>query len=171
VQTIRTISQALYRPRFQQLRYRRCAFSRKRSNAAASFPSFLPQPLCEEFEDPDCIEILKSYKQTDVDVGGEQIKTGFIGPCLASQQTSDSNLPPVLLLHGFDSNVLEVFGRLASITPTYAVDILGYAHSFSAVSTLLLPPNALCTQCKHVALLSCCWMPVVTGALTVCSFY
>lgn len=74
-----------------------------------------------------------------MEVGGDKIKTGFLGPCLQGQQEPESSLPPVLLLHGFDSNVLEwrrVFGKLASHAPTYAVDILGYVL-FSTLFSLL----------------------------------
>lgn len=115
------------RPSFLQLRHARCACSTNGA-ATAAFPAFLPEHLCGEFEDPDIIALLQSYKQVHVDVGGDSIKTAFLGPCLKGQQESQSSLPPVLLLHGFDSNVLEwrrVFGKLANITPTYAVDILG----------------------------------------------
>ena len=138
------------RPRIQ-LRQARCACSAK--GATAAFPSFLPQHLCAEFEDPDCIALLQSYKQVDVEIGRETISTGFLGPCLQGQQPTDSALPPVLLLHGFDSNVLEwrrVFGKLASIAPTYAVDILGYV---SSLPLLRLSPGTP----MYVNIRSSCW--------------
>jgi pimeloyl-ACP methyl ester carboxylesterase len=95
----------------------------------ASFPTFLPNDLCQEFEDLDIVRLLKSYKQDDVHVPSlGSITTGFIGPSLILDETAEG-APPFLLLHGFDSNALEwrrIFGTLSKHARTYAIDLLGY---------------------------------------------
>ena len=93
----------------------------------AAVASFLPQPQAAELTEPAAVAALRSYRRERIAFGnGEAADTAFIPPASAG---GASALPPVCLLHGFDSNSME-FRRLLPLlaeagVAAWAVDSLG----------------------------------------------
>lgn len=85
------------------------------------FPSFLPQGV-ELLKNRESIELAKSIKREPVltPLLKIEIPTAYV--------RSGTGNPPILLLHGFDSSLLEfrrLIPLLASTNETWAVDLLG----------------------------------------------
>lgn len=108
-------------------------------------PAFLPPAvvhLAAELQEPEAIALLSALQRREIPVRfpGETvaraIATSFVdsGPSNAADRPSslqggDSDLPPILLLHGFDSSVLEyrrLGPRLAAGRRVWALDLLGF---------------------------------------------
>ena len=85
------------------------------------FPSFLPQDV-KLLKNSESIELAKSIKREPVltSLSKTEIATAYV--------RSGTGNPPILLLHGFDSSLLEfrrLIPLLASTNETWAVDLLG----------------------------------------------
>ena len=85
------------------------------------FPNFLPRDV-ELLKNSESIELAKSIKR-------EPILTPLLKTkILTAYVRSGTGNPPILLLHGFDSSLLEfrrLIPLLASTNETWAVDLLG----------------------------------------------
>ena len=114
------------------------------------FPDFLPQEV-HLLENSDSIFVAANIKRYRIST-----------PLLASQIATayvklGSNNPPILLLHGFDSSVLEfrhLIPALASQHQTWAVDLLGFGFTERS-PYLSYNPNAIE---KH---LYCFWQTLI----------
>ena len=85
------------------------------------FPDFLPRDV-ELLKNDDSIKLVKSIKRQPILTprSRKEIYTAYVSLGTGSQ--------PILLLHGFDSSLLEfrrLIPLLASVTETWAVDLLG----------------------------------------------
>ncbi|KAG0545689.1 hypothetical protein BDA96_02G383700 [Sorghum bicolor] len=100
-----------------------------RGTSAAGFPSFLPQAV-ERIRDGAAIRLAKRIERVPVQTGFSEsaIPSSCVRP-LKLQQDGD----PVVLLHGFDSSVLEwryTYPLLEEAgLEAWAVDILGWGFS------------------------------------------
>ena len=114
------------------------------------FPDFLPQEV-HLLENSDSIFVAANIKRYRIST-----------PLLASQIATayvklGSNNPPILLLHGFDSSVLEfrhLIPALASQHQTWAVDLLGFGFTERS-PYLSYNPNAIA---QH---LYCFWQTLI----------
>ena len=89
------------------------------------FPSFLPKDV-ELLKNSESIELAKSIRREPIStsLSKTKIPTAYV--------RSGTGNPPILLLHGFDSSLLE-FSRLipllSSTNETWAVDLLGFGFT------------------------------------------
>lgn len=103
--------------------------------------SFLPQ-LITQLTEPDSIALAQSIQRQEVvtPLSDRAISTACV------QQGTGT--PPILLLHGFDSSVLE-FRRLLPIlanqTQTWAVDLLGFGFTDRTME-IKFSPSAIATH-------------------------
>lgn len=73
-----------------------------------------------------------SYERCEVHIGGlPPVQVSFVGPTLKTEprdRREGVELPPILLIHGFDSNALEfrnIYPYLSQDTDVFAVDLIG----------------------------------------------
>lgn len=99
---------------------------------ASDFPDFVPQDKAEEIMSPQARSMLMNYERCEVSVTGlPQFKTSYVGPSLEPQREDGKgreDKPPIMMLHGFDSNALEfrnIYPYLCRETDAYAVDLIG----------------------------------------------
>ncbi|MBW4664634.1 MAG: alpha/beta fold hydrolase [Chroococcus sp. CMT-3BRIN-NPC107] len=88
------------------------------------FPSFLPYAV-NLLQENTSIALTKSIKR-------EQIRTPLSKNAIATAYVCQGTGTPILLLHGFDSSVLEfraLFPLLAAYNQTWAVDLLGFGFT------------------------------------------
>jgi len=90
-----------------------------------TFPEFLP-PAVHELTEATSIALARQMRQVDVDsdLSDRPITTTYV------HQGIDQ--PPLLLLHGFDSSVLEfrrLVPQLAGFRETWAIDLLGFGFT------------------------------------------
>lgn len=89
------------------------------------FPDFLPIDI-QKLTAADAIALAQTIQREPIDtpLADTPIPTAFV-------QQGDGE-PPILLLHGFDSSVLEfrrLFPLLAAKTQTWAMDLLGFGFT------------------------------------------
>jgi pimeloyl-ACP methyl ester carboxylesterase len=108
---------------------------RKRTQTIAPpmFPSFLP-PAVENLTETASIETAQKIQRTPIKTpypfAKRLVKEKATIPTTYICQGSGS--PPILLLHGFDSSVLEFRRLLPLLTPhreTWAIDLLGFGFT------------------------------------------
>lgn len=103
--------------------------------------SFLPQ-LITELTESKSISLAQSIKWQEI---ATPLSNSAIATAYVQQGTGN---PPILLLHGFDSSVLE-FRRLLPIlanqTQTWAVDLLGFGFT-DRIAEIKLSPSAIATH-------------------------
>ncbi|HEY9675643.1 MAG TPA: alpha/beta hydrolase [Waterburya sp.] len=99
------------------------------------FPKFLP-PSVKQLRDSTCIALVQTLKR-------QRIATPFsqqsIATCYCHQGIGGT---PILLLHGFDSSVLEFFRLiplLATHNETWAIDLLGFGFTERVMGTPFSP--------------------------------
>lgn len=111
----------------------------------AALPKFVPAEQAQEIEEPAAINMLEQMQIADLNVPGlGRVQTTYAAyPAAAS---APSTRPAFILLHGFDSSLLE-FRRfaplLSEIGDVYAVDLAGWGFSdcgFSETSDIALGP-------------------------------
>lgn len=88
------------------------------------FPSFLPYEV-NLLQENTSIALAKSIKR-------EQIRTPLSQNAIATSYVCQGTGTPILLLHGFDSSVLEfraLLPLLAAHNQTWAVDLLGFGFT------------------------------------------
>jgi pimeloyl-ACP methyl ester carboxylesterase len=100
------------------------------------FPPFLPPEIAQLTEQPS-IALAENIQQTEIvtPLSPQPISTAYI-----HQGTGGI---PILLLHGFDSSVLEfrrLFPLLAAQNETWGVDLLGFGFSDRRIGIPFDPP-------------------------------
>ncbi|MEL6930209.1 MAG: alpha/beta hydrolase [Cyanobacteria bacterium J06600_6] len=101
------------------------------------FPSYIPS-AANQLTEATSIALAQQIKQIDIStpLSESDLPTTYV-------HQGDDN-PPILLIHGFDSSLLE-FRRLLPILAThhatYAVDLLGFGFSQRDLSIPLNPQN------------------------------
>jgi hypothetical protein len=116
-----------------------------RAARASTFPAFLPQEM-SEIEDPACIAMAQGLQRTPVEIPAEfataPIETSFAKTACAPA----GGAAPVLLLHGFDSSVLEFRRLLPELQSrgiaAWAMDILGWGFTARAPAAADFSPAA-----------------------------
>jgi pimeloyl-ACP methyl ester carboxylesterase len=94
-------------------------------SAAKAFPSFLPSQV-QLLQQPESIALAKRIERRAI---ATPIHSGAIATSFVRQGEGNT---PILLLHGFDSSVLEfrrLIPLLAAQHETWAVDLLGFGFS------------------------------------------
>lgn len=114
------------------------------------FPAFLPAAVANLTESAS-IELAQQLEQA-------QIKTELSDrPIITTYSRQGQGQPPMVLLHGFDSSLLE-FRRLIPFLQrfreTWAVDLLGFGFSDRTV----VQPVTPAAICHH---LYCCWQQLI----------
>lgn len=104
-------------------------FDRSRCQAT-KFPDFIP-PEVSEIQEPAAVEVLQGMLRQDLNVSGlGLVKTAYYHAAYVSTQSKDT--PAFVLLHGFDSSMLE-FRRFApllkSLGDVYLVDLAGWGFT------------------------------------------
>jgi pimeloyl-ACP methyl ester carboxylesterase len=105
------------------------------------FPSFLP-PAVEQLTEPSAIALAQSIQS-------QAIATPLVPqPITTTYVRQGSGGVPILLIHGFDSSVLEfrrLFPLLAAKNETWAVDLLGFGFT-ERVADIAYSPTAIKTH-------------------------
>ncbi|MEM7592308.1 MAG: alpha/beta hydrolase [Cyanobacteria bacterium P01_A01_bin.83] len=101
------------------------------------FPSYLP-PEASNLIESTSVEMAQQIQQAMIPTSlhQEEIKTSFVN--------QGSQGVPILLIHGFDSSLLEfrrLLPRLATQQSTYAVDLLGFGFTQRNLDIPLNPDN------------------------------
>ena len=99
--------------------------------------SFLP-PLAEKLTEDTSKHLVKKIQQTSLgtSLDSNPITTTYV------QEGQGEN--PLLLLHGFDSSLLEfrrLFPKISTVTETYAVDFLGFGLTDRPQNVAIRPDN------------------------------
>ena len=101
------------------------------------YPSFLP-PLVNKLTEPAAVNFAQSLQQ-------EAIATPLLPePILTSFTTQGEGETPILLVHGFDSSVLEyryLMPKLADHHEVWAVDLLGFGFTERPENLAFDPEN------------------------------
>ena len=115
-----------------------------------TFPEFLPNTVQQLTEHPS-VELAKHIHQASIqtELSDRPIATTYV--------CQGQGSPPLLLLHGFDSSVLEfrrLLPHLADFRETWAIDLLGFGF------TDRTPTQTLTPQCikQH---LHCVWQQLI----------
>ena len=96
------------------------------------FPSFIPREYIDEIEEPAALEVLRRMQMANLSVMPELglVKTAYVYE--AGEGHADQNKTAFVLLHGFDSSMLE-FRRFIPLLKTlgdvYVVDLAGWGFS------------------------------------------
>jgi pimeloyl-ACP methyl ester carboxylesterase len=89
------------------------------------FPDFLPSSVTQ-LRDSTCIAVAQSLKRQSI------ATSPSMQPVATSYIHQGTGGTPILLLHGFDSSLLEFFRLiplLAAHNETWAVDLLGFGFT------------------------------------------
>lgn len=103
---------------------------------------FLP-PLATDIQDADAIAYLQQLQRRVIPVLVQQVQTPIATAYVHSGPKSSA--PPILLLHGFDSSLLEfrhLFPRLANHHETWAIDCYGFGFT-AYISELAVTPQTI----------------------------
>ena len=94
------------------------------------FPSFIPREFVDEIIEPACLDVLRNMQMAQLEVEGlGTVKTAYVH---APYVGSSPSPPAFVLLHGFDSSMLEFrrfVNKLAPLGDVYAVDLAGWGFS------------------------------------------
>ena len=99
------------------------------------FPDFLPSSITQ-LRDSTCIAVAQSLKRQSI------ATSPSMQPVATSYIHQGTGGTPILLLHGFDSSVLEFFRLiplLADRNETWAVDLLGFGFTERVMGTPYSP--------------------------------
>jgi pimeloyl-ACP methyl ester carboxylesterase len=106
-----------------------------------TFPDFLPQDV-NLLTDPMSIEFAQSIQRIliPLTVGNRNftVDTAYVRSVKAETQAE----PPILLLHGFDSSMLEfrrLLPKLAANRSVFAIDLLGFGFTDRTNSQVITP--------------------------------
>jgi pimeloyl-ACP methyl ester carboxylesterase len=116
---------------------------------AEGFPAFIPQEYIREIEEPACLQVLQRMQMTPLMVPSlGLVKTAYVFEPYSGPEIIDGTPPAFVLLHGFDSSMLEFrrfISKLAeSVGDVYAVDLAGWGFSdcgFGERSDIALGPQ------------------------------
>eukprot|EP00879_Flechtneria_rotunda_P024396 GHRR01025859.1.p1 GENE.GHRR01025859.1~~GHRR01025859.1.p1 ORF type:complete len:253 (+),score=59.60 GHRR01025859.1:181-939(+) len=130
----RSIQPGTWSCRRQSVRH--CRYTAVKVHAAArasTILAFMPKEL-SQITEPAAQQMAARIQRTPVRIPSLPIpalQTAYVGPT-AQQQQQQSGLPPVVLLHGFDSSCMEfrrLYPLLEAQTDTWAVDLVGWGFS------------------------------------------
>lgn len=105
------------------------------NSTPTSFPTFLPS-LVNDLSEVESIHLAQQIRQIDLETD-----LSFL-PIPTTYVREGEDRPPFLLLHGFDSSLLEfrrLFPRLASFRETWAIDLLGFGFTDRTLTTKITP--------------------------------
>ena len=93
----------------------------------AAFPKFVPSEQAQEIAEPAAVNMLEQMHAASLDVPGlGRVETTYMS--YPAAESAPSIRPAFILLHGFDSSLLE-FRRfaplLSQVGDVYAVDLAG----------------------------------------------
>lgn len=115
--------------------------------------------LIEQLSEPTSINLAQNikYEKIATPLSAQRISTAYVRQ-LILRRTPPQSLPcqgegnsPILLLHGFDSSLLEfrrLLPLLATQKQTWAVDLLGFGFS-DRIAEIALSPSAIKTHLYH----------------------
>ena len=112
------------------------------------YPSFIPRDYIDEIQEPAALDMLKKMQMAQLMVPSlGLVKTAYVfEPCVKEKASSEDH-PAFVLLHGFDSSMLE-FRRFVSqlnrVGDVYVVDLAGWGFSdcgFGERSDITLGPQ------------------------------
>jgi pimeloyl-ACP methyl ester carboxylesterase len=102
------------------------------------FKPFIP-PAANRIQDKDAIALLQRLQRQPITVPQltpafptVDVQTAMVPPKSRSESASGKPLPPLLLIHGFDSSLLEFRRLLPVLEPelqTWAMDLLGFGFT------------------------------------------
>lgn len=108
------------------------------------FPSFIP-PSAQQLQDPDAIALLQRLERHPIEVFellAPRLSTTVPTAVVTPEAAVPSDTAPLLLLHGFDSSLLEfrhLIPRLEPQWPLYAIDLLGFGFTAHLPSAVVAP--------------------------------
>lgn len=111
------------------------------------FANFLP-PSVVDIQDLEAIALLRQINRPVVQVPFERGTTAIATACVRGfpdQSTALFEATPILLLHGFDSSLLEfrrLFPLLAAQRQTWALDLFGFGFT-EYVPTIAITPQTI----------------------------
>eukprot|EP00471_Norrisiella_sphaerica_P001509 CAMPEP_0184481048 /NCGR_PEP_ID=MMETSP0113_2-20130426/2600_1 /TAXON_ID=91329 /ORGANISM="Norrisiella sphaerica, Strain BC52" /LENGTH=305 /DNA_ID=CAMNT_0026859947 /DNA_START=379 /DNA_END=1296 /DNA_ORIENTATION=- len=100
---------------------------------SSTYPPFVDEERAQEIEEVACQNMLKSmsYAPVEVSFSRKPISTTAAGEWVSSQKLADG--APVVLLHGFDSSILEfrrfVPKMVEKEVSTFAIDLIGWGFA------------------------------------------
>ena len=129
----------------RSLSHARFALVRSFARCPKGFPTFIPSEFVDEIVEPAALDVLRNMQMAALDVEGlGAVKTAYVH----AAYTGSSPAPPAfVLLHGFDSSMLEFrrfVQRLAPLGDVYAVDLAGWGFTdcgFAEEGNKLLGPT------------------------------
>ncbi len=99
---------------------------------ADGFPAFIPKEYVDEIVEPACLDVLRSMQMVELEVAGlGSVKTAYVHASYTGP-VRDTEPPAFVLLHGFDSSMLEfrrLISKLAPLGNVYAVDLAGWGFT------------------------------------------
>eukprot|EP00466_Bigelowiella_natans_P007344 jgi/Bigna1/90806/estExt_fgenesh1_pg.C_800009 len=111
------------------------------------YPSFVDAERARDIEEAACQDMLKSMRHVPVDVSfsSKPISTTVAGGWVSDQPSELAGGAPVVLLHGFDSSVLE-FRRLVPRLQqqgisSFAIDLIGWGFAQAEEPTAGISPR------------------------------
>ena len=117
------------------------------------FEPFIP-PSAHQLQDGNAISLLHRLRRHPIIVPGlisADLPTTVPTAVVMPDKKAPADHTPLLLLHGFDSSLLEfrhVFPHLASRWSVYAVDLLGFGFT-SHLTSVTVEPRAICQHLYH----------------------
>ncbi|MEC4985391.1 MAG: alpha/beta hydrolase [Oscillatoria sp. PMC 1068.18] len=122
------------------------------------FPSFLPNSV-KQLKDSSAVNLAQKIKQSLIStpLHPQPIATAYL------QQGKSKTAKPILLLHGFDSSLLEyrhLIPHLAQKNPTWAIDLLGFGFT-ERISGLKYQPETIRTH------LHCFWKSLINQPVII----
>lgn len=148
----------------------------KPMSAIPTWHNFLPSSATD-IQDPATIALLQQIERQIVQVPAQQdtiapaqpsieIATAYIHQRPDQGQTCSLDTPPILLLHGFDSSLLE-FRRLlpflSTVRETWAVDLFGSGFT-DYVADLAVNPQMIRQHLYHFLKAQICQPVMLVGA-------
>lgn len=108
---------------------------------SSNLSSFIP-PLAEKLTEETSTDLIRKIQQTPLEtsLSSTPVKTTYV-------QEGEGDLP-ILLLHGFDSSLMEfrrLFPKLSSVTETIALDFLGFGLT-DRVPEIAITPDTIKTH-------------------------
>jgi pimeloyl-ACP methyl ester carboxylesterase len=105
------------------------------NSALASLPNFLP-PLTGDLTESTSVAMAQQIQQVDVPT-----ELSYL-PIPTTYVKQGEGPPPILLLHGFDSSLLEfrrLVPQLAEFRETWAIDLLGFGFTDRTFTASITP--------------------------------
>lgn len=128
------------------------------------FEPFIP-PIAQTLQDAEAIALLQRLQRKPISV--PQLMSAdqptVIPTAVAMSHEAAASQPPLLLLHGFDSSLLEfrrLMPRLVSFCPVYALDLLGFGFT-AHLASVSIEPRTIRQHLYHT------WKTVIRRPVTL----